>query len=34
VRPDQLSRQYLHDFMKSEMERYTTLIKKIGIEPQ
>jgi len=34
VRPDQRSRQYLHDFMKSEMERYTTLIKKIGIEPQ
>jgi tripartite-type tricarboxylate transporter receptor subunit TctC len=34
MRPEQRSRQYQLDFMKKELERYTTLMHKIGIKPQ
>jgi tripartite-type tricarboxylate transporter receptor subunit TctC len=34
MRPEQRSREYQLDFMKKEMERYTTLMHKIGIQPQ
>jgi tripartite-type tricarboxylate transporter receptor subunit TctC len=32
--PKQRSRAYMAKFMQSEIERYTTLIKKIGLKPQ
>ncbi len=32
--PEQRTREYMAKFMKSELARYTALIKKIGLQPQ